>query len=177
MGGRAASGRRPAAGGGVFLPNGRNTPPYFQRNIPGGAASPQASCPSPLSKGRRLTPSAAPPFPGATLRRGLSCSFGAIHLHTSLVCGGDPVFPSRTLLETTQRGVLRSPPPFGIPLGGWNGRRGAKDEGRGAAGDSGPALLRQTRPEPDSPAPALAGDTLRGTGGYIGPLLRVSRQC
>ena len=175
-GGRAASGRRPAAGGGVFFPFGKNTPPHPQRKILGGVASSQAPYPSPLPKGHRLAPSAAPPFPTATLRRGLSCSFGAIHLHTSLVCGGDPVFPSRTLLETTQRGVLRSPP-FGIPLGGWNGRRGAKDEGRGAAGDSGPALLRQTRPEPDSPAPALAGDTLRGTGGYIGPLLRVSRQC
>lgn len=132
-------------------------------------ASSQAPYPSPLPKGLRLTPSAAPPFPTATLRRGLSCSFGAIHLHTSLVCGGNPVFPSRTLLETTQRGVLRFPP-FGIPLGGWNGRRGAKDEGRGAAGDSGPALLRQTRSEPDSPAPALAVDALWGTGGYIGPL-------
>ena len=133
-GGRAASGRRPAAGGGVFFPFGKNTPQHPQRKILGGVASSQAPYPSPLPKGHRLTPSAAPPFPTATLRRSLSCSFGAIHHHTSLVCGGNPVFPSRTLLETTQRGVLRFPP-LESPLGDGTG-----DEGRRMKAGAPPAI-------------------------------------
>ena len=133
-GGRAASGRRPAAGGGVFFPFGKNTPPHPQRKILGGVASSQAPYPSPLPKGHRLTPSAAPPFPTATLRRSLSCSFGAITSTLRWFVAGTLCFPPGPFLKRRKGGYCDSPP-LESPLGDGTG-----DEGRRMKAGAPPAI-------------------------------------